>query len=133
MLAGRDLFADLLAAARAGVQAVVPHSHSLPPPVEADAKALGDWLLATYVRAGHSGIEFHLHPGRFVNKVSPRPTASPLARLQAASGNAVTNLRHESITLGEFERHLLLLLDGKHDRTRSGTGSSTWSRGRAQG
>ena len=29
----------------------------------------------------------------------------------------VTSLRHESIALGEFERQLLILLDGKNDRS----------------
>jgi methyltransferase-like protein len=28
----------------------------------------------------------------------------------------VTNLLHELVTLGEFERHLLRQLDGQHDR-----------------
>jgi len=41
-----------------------------------------------------------------------------LARWQAARGPAVTNLYHEIVRLGEFERHVLQRLDGKHDRRR---------------
>ena len=41
----------------------------------------------------------------------------PLARLQAVWGNDVTNRRHERVQLGKFERRLVALLDGKHDRS----------------
>ena len=46
-----------------------------------------------------------------------RPRACPLARLQAVRGNDVTNRRHERLQLGNFERHLVSLLDGKRDRS----------------
>lgn len=49
---------------------------------------------------------------------SEHPTASPLVRLQASRGVAVTSLRHISINIsGDIERRLLSLLDGT--RTRS--------------
>ena len=43
------------------------------------------------------------------------PLASRLARLQAASTNAVTNLRHEQINLGLLDVRLLRLLDGTRE------------------
>jgi SAM-dependent methyltransferase len=52
----------------------------------------------------------------FVTEVSERPTASPLARLQARTGDTVTSLRHEAGQLNEFGREVLSLLDGSHDR-----------------
>ena len=81
---------------------------------------MGQALLAAYVEAGHAALELHADRGRFVTEVSACPVASPLARCQAAAGSQVTSLRHEMVTLGEFERHLLLHLDGKHDRRELG-------------
>src|SRR5439155_8578252 len=45
-----------------------------------------------------------------------RPRTWPLARWQAGLGSNVTNLRHETVTLGEFERQLVRHMDGQHDR-----------------
>lgn len=42
--------------------------------------------------------------------------ASPLARVQADKGGRVTNLRHELVHLGAFERQLLRLLDRTRTR-----------------
>jgi methyltransferase-like protein len=50
-----------------------------------------------------------LTPGAF-------PLASAFARLQAASGNSVTNLRHEPVVLDSAGAALLQLLDGTRDR-----------------
>jgi hypothetical protein len=45
------------------------------------------------------------------------PVASPLARHQAAAGPYVTNLRHETVSLSEWHRRVLCLLDGCNTRT----------------
>ncbi|MFO0849302.1 MAG: class I SAM-dependent methyltransferase [Gemmataceae bacterium] len=45
-----------------------------------------------------------------------RPTASPLARREAAAGAAVTTLYHTTVTLDEPIRRLVRLLDGTRDR-----------------
>jgi methyltransferase-like protein len=85
-----------------------------PRDVEADSTVLGAALLACCAK----GLcEFQVQPERFVTSPGERPHACPLARLQAARGNDVTNRRHERVQLGKFERHLVSLLDGKHDRT----------------
>jgi SAM-dependent methyltransferase len=109
-------FADLVAAARARLRAAVPDRPEAAP--EVDARVLAQELLTAYVQVGHAGLELHVLPGPFTTALSSRPLASPLARLQAATGTVVTNLRHETFTLGEFERHLLRYLDGKNDRPR---------------
>jgi hypothetical protein len=49
--------------------------------------------------------------------VSERPVAFAPAILAAARGELVTNQRHEEIRLSPQQRHLLGLLDGRHDRT----------------
>ncbi len=80
-----------------------------------DASALGVNLLTAY---GHSGnmVELYLDVPHFVLKVSDRPVACPLARLQSPQSELVTNLRHERVRLNAFEQRLLPYLDGTRDR-----------------
>ncbi len=61
-------------------------------------------------------IEAHVDVLPFVTQVSERPLASPLARLQAAGGGLLTNLRHWSVQPDDFDRLVLLQLDGSRDR-----------------
>jgi methyltransferase-like protein len=49
------------------------------------------------------------HPGE-------RPKVTPLTRLEAQHGEEVTNLYHDVISLEPFDRRLVQLLDGRHDR-----------------
>ncbi len=56
--------------------------------------------------------ELHVRPPNPATEVSQRPVSSPLARLQAAKVARVTNLRRRSVDLTDFERAVLLLLDG---------------------
>ena len=44
--------------------------------------------------------------------IADTPTVSPLARYQAARGNAITNRRHETVWVDEFEREIIQRLDG---------------------
>jgi methyltransferase-like protein/2-polyprenyl-3-methyl-5-hydroxy-6-metoxy-1,4-benzoquinol methylase len=105
-------FRELLPAARARLQrGSTPDAGT----AAQDMQVLGEGLLRCYTSAA-SLVELHVHPPRFAAAVSDRPVASPLARYQAAVGNQVTNLRHELVTLGDFERHVLRLLDGSRDR-----------------
>jgi len=61
-------------------------------------------------------IELRLTRLDFITRVSDRPVASELVRLQAAKGRMVTNQRHEPIELDDLNRHLIQCVDGKHDR-----------------
>jgi methyltransferase-like protein len=79
-------------------------------------QTLGQALLTFYAQASTSLVELWLCPPRFTTNISPKPAASAPARHQAQSSGRVTNLRHESVHLGDFERRLLALLDGSHDR-----------------
>ena len=76
---------------------------------------LGTCLLECYT-AAYPLVELHVSPPRFAVEIGERPVASPLARLQAAAGRQVTNLRHESVELSELSRQVLRHLDGHHDR-----------------
>jgi SAM-dependent methyltransferase len=61
-------------------------------------------------------VELQVHPPRFAPAAGDRPRASPLARLQAAAGEPITNLRHYTAELEDLDRLLLPHLDGSRDR-----------------
>jgi PKMT, C-terminal winged helix domain len=80
-----------------------------------DASTLGNQLLRLHLTSDL--IELHVDPPAFLRTPSERPAASPLARLQARSGDAVTSLRHERVTLSVVERFVVALADGSRDRS----------------
>ena len=62
-------------------------------------------------------VQLHVWAPAIVSAASERPVASALARLQAAQGTRVTNLRHGSVEVpDELGRRLIVLLDGTRDR-----------------
>jgi len=76
----------------------------------AETGSLLDILLAAYT-AGF--IELHTHAPHFALEPGPRPTASPVARLQLARGSFVASLRHTSVCIeDDLGRLLLRLMDG---------------------
>jgi methyltransferase-like protein/predicted O-methyltransferase YrrM len=79
---------------------------------EEELRLFGERILSGYaVRA----IDLRVAHPRLTATVSARPVASPVARLQAERGPAVTNLRHEPLQLNELQRRILPLLDGTRD------------------
>lgn len=82
----------------------------------ADAERLGRWLLTLHVSGAGRLVELHLRKPSCTGVVGPKPSTTALARLQAAGGGHVTNLRHERVPLPDFDRHLVRHLDGLHDR-----------------
>jgi SAM-dependent methyltransferase len=97
-------FADLLEgckteAARAGY----------PPDEGTAADSLARDILTAM---GADVVEWRLGPVMFTTTVDRMPTASALARLQAAQGYRTTNLRGELVTLDEIHRQTLQRLDG---------------------
>jgi methyltransferase-like protein/2-polyprenyl-3-methyl-5-hydroxy-6-metoxy-1,4-benzoquinol methylase len=101
-------FTELLAAARR-----LAPSDAAGDSAGEDTKALCDLLLRAYA-AGV--VELHLWAPHLVTKVSDRPMASPIARLESRRGNRVTTLRHTGLELSdENSRDLLGLLDGTRD------------------
>lgn len=61
-------------------------------------------------------VEWRLTPVAFTTAVADTPAATALARLQAAQGYKVTNLRGELVTLDEIHRQTLRQLDGSRGR-----------------
>jgi methyltransferase-like protein/SAM-dependent methyltransferase len=106
-------FVELCSAARARLDA----DGSAPPPdaaaVDKDREILGSELLHC---AAAGIVELRASRARFSTTVPERPVAWPVARLQARTGTQLTNLRHETITVDEFNRQLVLRLDGSRDR-----------------
>lgn len=103
-------FRELCAAARARLSPPL----AKPDPAQAaeDAKVLGHELLQCAV-AGI--VELRARSFAIQLEVPARPEAYAVARAEARTRSLVTNLRHESISLDEFNRQLLLRLDGEHD------------------
>jgi methyltransferase-like protein len=55
-------------------------------------------------------------PGQQVTQISERPVALPVARAQARRGDRVTNSFHETVTLDQLGRFMLIALDGTRNR-----------------
>ena len=67
-----------------------------------------DDVVSTMMSLFETGtLDICVHPPTVADLVSDRPTAAPLARLQATSGNTVTNQRHENVRLDDFCRFLV--------------------------
>jgi hypothetical protein len=74
-------------------------------------------LADTFLRCHATGqIDLHSIPAPFITRVSERPVASLVARIQAAGGAQVTDRTHGNLNLDDFHRQMLTLLDGEHDR-----------------
>jgi methyltransferase-like protein/trans-aconitate methyltransferase len=79
-----------------------------------DARNLARPLLRCYAT---THVDLHADPPEVASVIPEMPALSRLARLQASQpGVAVTNLQHEVVQLGDFERQVAKLLDGTRDR-----------------
>lgn len=87
-----------------------------PATIARDAQTLGKALLSSYTKVSTRAIELHMYQAPFTLEISEAPRASPLARHQATHGNAVTSLRHEMLGLEDFDRYVLMRLDGARTR-----------------
>jgi methyltransferase-like protein/SAM-dependent methyltransferase len=79
--------------------------------IRQDTVTLGNGLRSLYSLSfiDLSSIEPATSP-----EVSEQPAATPLVRYQAQRGTLVTNRRHRSIPINEFDRRVLEQLDGNH-------------------
>jgi SAM-dependent methyltransferase len=81
---------------------------------ELDGDAVCEALLRAYAV---NLVQLHVWTPEIATAPSERPVASALARLQAAAGSRITNLRHGTIDVpDELGRRLITLLDGTRDR-----------------
>jgi len=81
------------------------------------AGATDDEFLANEILACMAAgvVEWRISPDPFTAKVTHKPTTTPSARLQAAQGTRVTNLRGETVTLDDLHCSVLRHLEGKQD------------------
>jgi methyltransferase-like protein/SAM-dependent methyltransferase len=105
-------FTELRDAARARL-GTLPTAAPDPATVAQDSQALGNELL-TCASAGI--VELRARGARFSTKVRERPVAWAVARAEARTAMHVSNLRHETVTIDELNRQLLMRLDGTRDR-----------------
>jgi len=85
----------------------------VPKPDLDPASELADFAWAMY-SAGL--LDLHVYVPPFTTRVSERPVASPLARMEAREGDVVTTLHHRSLRLGDsVQRGLVMLMDGTRD------------------
>ena len=76
-------------------------------------------LASNFVRAyGYRKelISLHSFAPPVATTLPERPTASAVALLHASRPGTVTNLYHEQVAMSDFQRSVLLLLDGTNDR-----------------
>ncbi len=104
-------FEELCRQARQRLDGAAPTD---PAVIAKDRWHLGKAILTFYAGGSEVWIRLWLKQPEFAARVSDRPVASPLARLQATRGPNVTNLLHENVKLGEYLRQVLPYLDGNH-------------------
>lgn len=82
--------------------------------------------LGTAALAGYAAgvLELHFAPSPFVLQPGAAPAAGALQRHQAARGDALTNLRHESMRIDDVSRAILVALTG--ERPRAAVAAAIW-------
>ncbi len=81
---------------------------------EREQPAVHDMLLQAYAA---NLVRLHVHPPLVATTPSDRPRVSPLARLEAAEGTALTTVRHTPYEPeDDATRRVAALLDGTRDR-----------------
>ena len=88
------------------------------PPVAAEEIAqvtahIGQTLITAYTSLPAGSLELTTRPIKTFSLISSKPKAFRLAQIQAITLGMVTNPRHQMIRLGDFEKVLLPMLDGK--------------------
>ncbi len=105
-------FEELCAKARARLDQH-PQATNDPAAKARDVELVGTEMLRCLAAAI---VEVRIEPSREIAVVSERPQTSAVARAQAELGITMANLRHEPVTLDEFNRNVVRLLDGRHDK-----------------
>ncbi|MEE9128218.1 MAG: class I SAM-dependent methyltransferase, partial [Planctomycetota bacterium] len=119
----------LVKAAFLELESSCPHALSLDELFERSQKILRDSALpkdiqktqtrqvlaVSLLQAVFSGhIVAHVHPPRLCTNLGDKPVVDAFVRMQAREGRKVTNQRHETVTLSEVARQILMDLDGDH-------------------
>jgi methyltransferase-like protein len=81
-----------------------------------DRQVIGQVILQAYVSGVDKIVELRRIPLPVATKLAVKPRATPLVRRQTAVDGWATNYKHEFANFGEFERRVVAMLDGEHDR-----------------
>lgn len=79
-----------------------------------DARNLARPLLRCYAT---THVDLHAEPPQVAYAIPELPATSRLVRYQATQTGPVTNMLHEMVQLGDFERQVVKLLDGTRDKS----------------
>ncbi|MSR32625.1 MAG: methyltransferase domain-containing protein [Gemmataceae bacterium] len=74
---------------------------------------IGSALLLFYTGLPMGSLELSLRPLAVTKIVTDKPKVNPLTRKQSGVDGMLTNLRHQTIRIGDFEKFVLPHLDGK--------------------
>lgn len=94
--------------------AILPIAELMPPQPDLEQRLIVTEALLRCYSAALATL--HAEPAAFGTSAATHPRVPAIARLQAAEGAMVANLRHEATTLDEPARLLVTLLDGTRDR-----------------
>ena len=94
--------------------AMLPIADLFPPDADLEERLILTEALLRCYSAALAGL--HAEPATFGTGAASHPRVTAMARLQAAEGPMVANLRHEPTTLDDPARLLVTLLDGTRDR-----------------
>ena len=94
--------------------AILPIADLMPPDADLEQRLIVTEALLRCYSAALATL--HTEPAAFGTAAAQRPRVTTMARLQAAEGPLVANLRHEPTTLDDPARLLVTLLDGTRDR-----------------
>lgn len=103
-------FADIAGAAKERLKVVGDVDAAVS---QEDVRDLHSVLFRMY---GGGMLDLHVHEPSYCDHLTSKPTASPLARWQAAHSTDISNLRHEGLRIKDpFTLKLIQLLDGTRD------------------
>ena len=94
--------------------AILPIAELMPPDADLEQRLI---VTEAFLRCYSAALAtLHTEPAAFGTGAAQQPRVTAMARLQAAEGPMVANLRHEPTTLDDPARLLVTLLDGTRDR-----------------
>jgi len=77
---------------------------------------LGQMMVTAYTSMPIGSVEITTRPIPGITAISPKPKLFGFIANQAATLGAVTNIRHQIIRVGDFEKAIINYLDGTHDQ-----------------
>jgi methyltransferase-like protein/2-polyprenyl-3-methyl-5-hydroxy-6-metoxy-1,4-benzoquinol methylase len=100
-----------LASSKLGIQAPADEAS-----INRATDQIGSALLLFYTRLPMGAVELSLRSLGVVRSASEKPKVPALVRLQAAGDGILTNLRHQTIHISDFQKAVVPMLDGSRTK-----------------